>query len=50
MNRAMFMYAIGLSAFAGVIAFVNWQAAVTPALCILVICVDEICDALKETP
>lgn len=50
MNRLMFVYAVGLSVLAGVLAPFGWQAIVTPALCIVIICVDEICDALKDHP
>ena len=49
MNRIMFLYAVGLATAAGVLSLVSWQAAVTPVLCLVVICVDELCDALKDT-
>ena len=49
MKFPMFACAVFASIVAGVMAWIGWQAVVTPVLCLVIVCVDEICDALKDT-
>ena len=49
MKFPMFACAVIASIVAGVMAWIGWQAVVTPVLCLVIVCVDEICDALKDT-
>ena len=49
MKLPMFACAVFASTVAGAMAWLGWQAVVTPALIVITVCVDEICDALKDT-
>lgn len=49
MKWPMFACAVITSLVAGAMAWLGWQAIVTPVLIVITVCVDEICDALKGT-
>ena len=49
MRFSMFACAVFASIVAGAMAWLGWQAVVTPALIVITVCADEICDALRDT-